>query len=125
MALAGPKHVTNSLSANGPEVLFATAAGYDPVAARSTFQRLALREPKTPVQKPQLMSGELAIALEKALGPYFATHPPTEIRIRELETLYARNARVWRGRGFYLGRWNYQERIPRSRSDQPNERRRY
>lgn len=113
------------LEADAQGVLFAAAAGYDPMAARSAFQRLTLREPKTPVEKPALMSGELAAALGKALGQYFATHPPTEIRIRELETLYARNARVWGGHTFYLGRWNYQERIPRSRSDQPNEGRRY
>ena len=113
------------LEADAQGVLFAAAAGYDPTAARSAFQRLALREPKTPMEKPTLMSGELAVALGKALEQYFATHPPTEIRIRELETLYARNARVWRGRMFYLGRWNYQERIARSRSDEPSERRRY
>jgi beta-barrel assembly-enhancing protease len=113
------------LEADAQGVLFAAAAGYDPTAARSAFQRLALREPKTHVEKPTLMSGELAVALGKALQQYFATHPPTEIRIRELETLFARNARTWRGRTFYLGRWNYQERIPRSHSDQPNERRPY
>jgi predicted Zn-dependent protease len=113
------------LEADAQGVLFAAAAGYDPAAARSAFQRLAQREPKAPVEKPTLMSGELAVALGKSLEQYFTTHPPTQIRIRELETLYARNARVWRGRTFYVGHWNYQERIPRSQSDQPNERRRY
>ena len=71
------------------------------------------------------MSAELAVALGKALEQYFATHPPTDLRVRELETLYGRNARAWRGRTFYLGRWNYRERIPRSQSEEPNERRQY
>jgi predicted Zn-dependent protease len=71
------------------------------------------------------MVGELAVALGKALEQYFATHPPTEVRIRELERVEAQNARVWRGRTFYEGRWNYQQRIPRSQSDQAAERRQY
>ena len=113
------------LEADARGVLLAAAAGYDPMAARATFQRLSQREPKTRAGQPTLMVGELAVALEKALEQYFATHPPTETRIRELETLFARNARSWRGQTFYEGRWNYQERIPRSRSDQVAERRRH
>lgn len=113
------------LAADAQGVLFAAAAGYDPTAARSAFPGLAPREPKAPVERATMMSGELAVALGKALEQYFTTHPPAEIRIRELETLYARNAGVWRGRTFYQGQWNYQQRIPRSRSDQPSERRRY
>ena len=113
------------LEADARGVLLAAAAGYDPMAARATFQRLSQREPKTRAGQPTLMVGELAVALEKALQQYFATHPPTETRIREFETLFARNARSWRGRTFYEGRWNYQERIPRSRSDLVAERRQH
>jgi len=113
------------LEADAQGALLAADAGYDPRGARATFQRLAQREPSTRVEKPRLMVGELAVALGKALEQYFATHPPTESRIRELDNLFARNARAWRGRTFYVGQWNYQERIPRSRSDQPAERRTY
>ena len=113
------------LEADAGGAILAAEAGYDPRAANVAFERLSRLKPTERPERPTLMVGEVAVALGKALEQYFATHPPTEERIRELARVDARNARVWRGRTFYDGRWNYQERIPRSRTDQPAERRTY
>jgi hypothetical protein len=50
------------------------------------------------------MVEELGIALEKALEHYVATHPPTNRRVRQLESVITRNARAWHGQQVYVGR---------------------
>ncbi len=113
------------LEADAGGVILAAKAGYDPRAAITVFERLAkvkrVRQVKKPREKPTLMVGELGIALEKALENYFATHPPTDKRVRQLESVINRNASVWRGQQFYVGRSNYRDRIPRSAETRPEE----
>jgi len=113
------------LEADAGGVILAAKAGYDPRAAITVFERLAKvkreRQVKKPREKPTLMVGELGIALEKALEHYFATHPPTDKRVRQLESVINRNASAWRGKQFYVGRSNYRDRIPRSSHARPEE----
>lgn len=114
------------LEADSSGIILSAKAGYDPLAANAIFDRLSQVEKKGGTQtgqtaKPTLMLEELGITLVKALGQYFATHPPTETRIRELTQVMSRNAQAWRGRKFYIGRSNYEERIPRSRDERPAE----
>jgi predicted Zn-dependent protease len=113
------------LEADAAGVILAAKAGYDPRAANTVFERLAKvkreRQVKKPREKQTLMVGELGIAVEKALEHYFATHPPTDKRIRQLEQVYARNAPAWRGQQFYVGRSNYRDRIPRLSDDRNEE----
>jgi len=113
------------LEADAGGVMLAARAGYDPRAAITVFERLAKvkreRQAKKPREKPTLMVGELGIALEKALEHYFATHPPTDKRVRQLESVINQNASAWRGQRFYVGRSNYRDRIPRSSEARPEE----
>ncbi len=115
------------LEADAGGVILVAKARYDPRAALPIFERLAkfqagMRGERNRQRgKPTTMVEELGIAVGKALEQYFATHPPTDTRIRELNTVFARNTRAWHGRRFYVGRSNYQERIPRSRDDRPVE----
>jgi len=115
----------HELEADAGGVILAAMAGYDPRAAITVFERLAtvkrVRQVKKPRRKPTLMVGELGIALEKALEHYFATHPPTDKRVRQLESVINRNASAWRGQQFYVGRSNYRDRIPRSSEARPEE----
>jgi len=113
------------LEADAGGMILAAKAGYDPRAAITVFERLAKikreRQVKKPREKPTLMVGELGIALEKAVEHYFATHPPTDMRVRQLESVINRNASAWRGQQFYVGRSNYRDRIPRSSEARPEE----
>ncbi len=106
------------LEADAAGVILAAKAGYDPRAGKTVFERLAAvkreRERKEQREKPTLMVEEVGTALKKALEHYFATHPPSSKRAQQLERLFERNARAWRGQKFYVGRSNYQDRIPRS-----------
>jgi predicted Zn-dependent protease len=113
------------LEADAGGVILAAKAGYDPRAAITVFERLAKVkrgwQGKKPRGKPTLMVGELGTALEKALEHYFATHPPTDKRVRQLKSVINRNASAWRGQQFYVGRSNYRDRIPRSSDARPEE----
>jgi predicted Zn-dependent protease len=113
------------LEADAGGVMLAAKAGYDPRAAITVFERLAKVkrgwQGKKPRGKPTLMVAELGTALEKALEHYFATHPPTDRRVRQLESVINRNASAWRGQQFYVGRSNYRDRTPRSSDARPEE----
>ncbi len=113
------------LEADAGGVILAAKAGYHPRAAITVFERLAKVKGdggrKERREKPTLMVEELGTAVGKALEQYFATHPPTAKRIRQLEQVLERNARAWRGQTFYIGRSNYTDRIPRSSDERPRE----
>jgi predicted Zn-dependent protease len=122
------------LESDAAGALLAAGASYDPHAARTVLERLAVAEaqrkgaqlargkgtrpPTTPGSetKPSTMLAEAGASLEKALEQYFATHPPAETRIRHLQRVYDRNASAWRGKSFYVGRLNYAETTARSRA---------
>jgi predicted Zn-dependent protease len=115
------------MEADAGGAILAAKARYDPRAAAALFERLAKFESQrhgdrqAQREKSTSMVEELGIALGKALQHYFATHPVTEARIRELHGVFNRNTRAWQGRSFYSGRSNYQDRIPRSQSERPGE----
>ncbi len=111
------------LEADAGGTVLAAKAGYDPAAGAATFvrlERLQGRGREEPA-RPAGMAQEAAVAMSKALEQYFATHPPAEVRVRRLEDVEALNRAAWRGQRFYVGRSNYQDRVPRSRSERPGE----
>ncbi len=118
------------LEADAGGAILATKARYDPRGGMAVLDRLAKLERRRkeeagrPVKgrkKPTLMVEELGTALGKALERYFATHPPTDKRIRELTQVLERNARAWRGQKFYVGRSNHRNRAPRSQWEDDGE----
>lgn len=113
------------LEADAGGAMLAGKAGYDPWGGIAFFERLVKveteRKKNERVRQPALMLKELGIALGKALEQYFATHPPTEKRIRQLHLVFKRTQEAWRGQKFYIGRSNYTDRISRSGSERPGE----
>lgn len=109
------------LEADAAGALLAAEAGYDAWASISTFERLSQFDRKGQGEKPTLMVEEVGIALRKALGQYFATHPPTDERIRQLKETLEQNATVWRGKKLYVGVSNYSDQVPGSSDERPNE----
>lgn len=115
------------LEADAGGAILAAKARYDPRAAVAIFERLTkikaqrYGEEKARREKPTTMTEELGAALGKALEQYFATHPPMEARVRDLNKVLDRNARAWQGQRFYVGRSNYQDRIPRLHSERQAE----
>lgn len=113
------------LEADAAGVILAARAGYDPRAGKAVFERVARakneRTTSRQGEKPPLMVQEVGSALQKALRQYFATHPPPERRIQQLERVFERNARAWRGQKFYIGSSNYRDRIPRASEERPHE----
>jgi predicted Zn-dependent protease len=93
---------------------FAMAAGYEPGAIVSTFERLRERyeEPTTTRSKKPI--GEITGSLIEALGSYFESHPPTADRISRLKQLVARKHPAIRKKSFYIGKENYLRKIPKS-----------
>jgi predicted Zn-dependent protease len=92
-------------------VLLAAKAEYDPREALALYRRLGEREAalRRDAQPAATMEGEIAGAVLTSLESYFTTHPPAAIRLPAIEQAIERNAAVWRGRKFYLGRRNLAE----------------
>ncbi|MBU6172504.1 MAG: M48 family metallopeptidase [Planctomycetes bacterium] len=102
------------LEADAAGLRLAMAAGYDPGAIVSSFERLRERfgEPtKTRSKEP---IGEITGSLIEALGSYFQSHPPTTDRISRLKQLIAHKVPSSRKNAFYIGKENYKKRIPKS-----------
>lgn len=115
------------LEADAVGVILAAQAGYDPHAGIALFERLAKvwERRKQEEKQPTLMVQELGGAVWTALEQYFATHPPAELRIGQLKRVAERNARVWQGQRFYIGRTNYRDRVPRGSDERSGEWRTY
>jgi len=100
-------------------------AGYDVLSAVDVFARLARRNLERfgarAAERPTLVSGELLDALWDALGDYFASHPATPQRGRELAGLMTRNTGDTLGRDLYVGRSNYADRVPRTQDERDDE----
>lgn len=98
------------LEADYGGVILAAKAGYDPRAAARFFARFAAYETRyrrDPAVGSQVLVGELAGTVADTLRAYFDTHPPSELRVAEIERAIARNASDWDGRRFYVGTSNY------------------
>lgn len=113
------------LEADRRGALISADAGYDVLGAVDVFARLArldIEEYGAPeTERPRLVTGELLGALWDALGDYFASHPATPQRGRELAGLMTRNTGDTLGRDLYVGRSNYADRVPRAQDDRDDE----
>lgn len=99
----------------------ATAAGYDPGAALTPFQRQAVREPRTRMRMRNNPVGEAAGAVIAGVGSYLDSHPLTPERIKRLEQLIA-GRRWWeRERHGYRGVENHRQKVPRITREFPDE----
>ena len=93
---------------------FVMAAGYEPGALVSTFERVRERyeEPTTTRSKKPI--GEITGSLIEALGSYFESHPPTVDRISRLKQLIARKHPAIGKKSIYIGKENHLRKIPKS-----------
>jgi len=113
------------LEADRRGALISASAGYDVLGGVDVFARLARFETEKygarETERPTLVTGELLGALWDALGDYFASHPATPQRGRELAALMARDTRDTLGRDLYVGRSNYADRVPRAQDARDDE----
>jgi hypothetical protein len=92
----------------------AIEAKYDPDAAARLFTRMQTRF-QEPVRRPQgSPAAEVGQAMANALGDYFRSHPPSQVRVRELNAMVERHRTELAGQSFYIGKRNFAERKPRS-----------
>jgi predicted Zn-dependent protease len=101
--------------ANG--IRLSAAAGYDPGAAGQVFRRMQQNRPSETAQRARTPFGEAQDALIRALGDYFASHPPSDDRGTRLDAMIQNNRSQLRGRRVYVGVENYRRRIARSLLD--------
>ncbi len=96
----------------GPRL--AMAAGYDPVVGPGLFERLATLQHE-PVAPPAGSIGEEAVvSIGDVIGSYGRGHPPSRERTERLLGWTRRYQRQVAGRRFYVGRANFELRVPRS-----------
>lgn len=92
-------------------------AGYDPTVAPVLFSRM-----QQPVQyrftTPQR---EVAGTLANAVADYFRSHPQSGERTARLDELITRNRGYLKGKTLYVGVTNFQQRVPRTLREFPNE----
>lgn len=96
-------------------------SGYDPTAAAALFRRMQAHlgeRSQTPAATP---TGEMTQSIGDALASFFRTHPRSEERARDLDTIVARQRSNLRGMAFYVGRRNLAERVPRSTREYPGD----
>jgi predicted Zn-dependent protease len=117
------------LEADRRGALISANAGYDILGAVDVLARLATmgieEYGSREAERPTLVTGEVLGALWDALGDYFASHPATPQRGRELAGLVTRNTGDTLGRDLYVGRSNHADRVPRAQDDRADERIRY
>lgn len=113
------------LEADRRGALISANAGYDILGSVDVFARLAGKDVERfgarEAERPTLVTGEMLGALWDALGDYFASHPATPQRGRELAGLVARNTADALGRDLYVGRSNYAGRVPRAQDERDDE----
>lgn len=93
-------------------MLMSAAAGYDPAAAIDVERGLIANRPEKAPTRSSTVTGELSDTIRSALGEYFDTHPTGERRTAALRAFYRRNASMWRGKRFYVGRSNWLDNVP-------------
>lgn len=111
------------LEADVNGVILAAKAGYDPRAAIAIFERFSDldRAREDGEDQAATMLGEIADAALRSLEEYAADHPPTASRIAAIRQALDRNAAVWAGGRFYVGRRNNREQRARAQAAFPDE----
>jgi predicted Zn-dependent protease len=98
------------LEADVAGVLLAAGASYDPWASVSLFQRLHALDPRAgrrPTRDPVV---EVLSVTPELLGRYFATHPPTDLRLEAIHRTLSERPDTWLRRTLYVGRGNLEDR---------------
>lgn len=106
------------LEADDEGARLAAEAGYDPAAAEAVFSRMEARFGPTSRAAADRPAQELGQALDEALSDYFSTHPRTSDRARRMHEFASRR---FGAQSFYIGKQNYQSRIPRAKYTAPGE----
>lgn len=99
-------------------------AGYDPEAGAVVFQRLKQLHGEPKPAKAKNPVTEVIQAAGEAIVAYPHSHPMSAERERRLNELVEKNRRRLAGQNFYVGRANYEQKIPRSQRRLPGEERR-
>jgi len=112
------------LEADATGVRLGIQAGYDPEAGAVVFQRLKQLHGEPEPAKANNPVSEVIQAAGEAIVAYPHSHPMSAERERRLDELVEKNRRRLTGQNFYVGRANYEQKIPRSQSRLPGEARR-
>lgn len=112
------------LEADATGVRLGIQAGYDPEAGIEVFQRLKQLHGEPEPAKAKDPLSEVILAAEEAIVAYPRSHPMSAERERRLNELVEKNRRRLAGQSFYVGRSNYELKIPRGQSRLPGEERR-
>lgn len=112
------------IEADAQGVRLSIEAGYDPDAGAVVLNRMRERVGERPSPKAKTPIGEIAQALEEAMGSYLQSHPPFGERMRRLDSMMVTKHQRLSGRTFYVGNENYRQRIARTQQEFPGEMRR-
>jgi len=102
-------------------VNLAVQAGYDPAAAVTLFEKLALEAGEQEAGPARTPVGEVAGAIGDVLGSYGQTHPASLDRVAHMKEWIDRQRRGLDGETFYVGRENLRLRVPRDDREYPQE----
>lgn len=112
------------LEADATAMRLCIQAGYDPEAGVELFQRLKQLHDEPEPMKAKNPISEVILAAEAAIVSYPRSHPMPEERERRLNELVEKNRSQLAGQSFYVGRSNYEKKIPLSASRSSGEERR-
>jgi len=102
-------------------VSLAVQAGYDPRAAVTLFERLAIEHGERRPAPAKTPAGEVVGALGDVLGSYGQTHPASRDRVSQIRAWIARHASDLDSETLYVGRENLRLRVPRDDREYPEE----
>ena len=104
-------------------ITFMAEAGYSPIEAVRIYRRIqgASGHTSRARHQPTEPATELGQAVSDALRDYFATHPDTLSRMRDIEAIFDQNMAAWKGHRFYIGRSNLKDLVARSKDERADE----
>ena len=109
------------LEADAQGARLSIQAGYDPAVMPVLFSRMRTALGEVAPDRPRTPQDELAGTLWRGLQDYFRSHPSSQERMARLDDLIAANRLLLKGRRFYVGVSNYQQKISRKQHEDPQE----
>jgi predicted Zn-dependent protease len=109
------------LEADAQGEALAAEADYDPEAAPALFLRMKAEFNEASAAHPTTPEGEMRETLREAIGAFFRSHPPSDERARQLQTLVRGQHNALAGKKVYVGVENLRRRTARSRLELPQE----
>ena len=92
----------------------AMAAGYDPVVGPRLFERMAGLQGEPTNRSAGSIGEEAVVSIGDLIGAYGRSHPPSRERTERLRGWTFRYRRQIGGTRFYVGKVNFELRVPRS-----------